>query len=1205
MLIARRTPAKSLTPSVTEARSSAILSAFQSLSANDVYQMAPKEYVTRGFAYYRQQRLQGYIWSRDRATLTAEVQGSRVYTVTFSLDQGALEQPTLSTSCDCPSWNTTGPCKHVLCACFTTMNLLSPELFRLPDQQRLHYDKLRTELFAGVPSPARPPEALPHRGHIELVLDARYGYPSLSVHLDGMAVTGGSGWLPTVRLPDELMPLLSPHGFLPSVGEDPFLRYLKRHGDTYPFILETQKKRTTIRWEPKTTCASKTSVNVQGSQVTVRAVFLADGVELDHVVRFRSFVVDVRGSRLLRLDNEQGWQPFFALQQCIGSVLNADDANDGRPRAALLPDQSGLRLWGSQHEALAWTVPLHAFQSVQMDVLRGHADRTVRDLLLTVDGHSRPFRDRTRTQNNATALYRLILMPPSPSTEGPSSPYRLRAECRRQNLSSPPCASVFGLFSLLDQTRISAPLRAWKRKALLYKTYLALLSLKGSTERAQCLKASLQQPEFQRRAVRSEAQGILKNGLSAYQRDDVRIQLQADRWELWPIEKDREVALYRIPCEVFGSEVFRGMTRSDEMVIETQALFQQLPELLERLMDAGIPLLYEDKPVQVSRLDCSLEVSRQAGQTGIDWFEVRPEIRCDGVVVDQTVWHDAVRRGGLMESTGGLLVLDASTLERLRALMALSGQTEPTGKVAARIVQVPRLQIFDWLALREQGITVSLPADDDAILARLMGFERITTPPLPHTIHATLRPYQQDGYGWLSFLYQHRFGACLADDMGLGKTLQVICVLAAIQEGILRPPTGVSGPHLVIVPTSLLFNWEHELARFAPGLKVRVYSGNERVFDAQDAEVVLTTYGVARRDIETLAHITFHVIVLDEAQAVKNIRADTTGAVRRLKGFFKIAMTGTPLENHLGEYFSLIDLCLPGLLGEYDRFADDLKRAPTGVPDRLLRRTRPFVLRRTKDQTLKDLPDKIQTEVRLDFTDRQKALYQQTVDLVRLTIANAYRDKTQAQAQIIALTAILKLRQICLSPRLLTGRTDEPSPKLSFLMEQLQVLREEGHSALVFSQFTSFLDLVEEACDHHAIPHSRLDGSTPLGARKKLVTAFQQSEQPGVFLLSLKAGGQGLNLTHATYVFHLDPWWNPAVENQASDRAHRIGQKRVVTIVRLIMRHTIEEKMMLLKQRKLALYEAVMGGTVRNAGQSALTKSDFEFLLAPLGVGTR
>ena len=380
-------------------------------------------------------------------------------------------------------------------------------------------------------------------------------------------------------------------------------------------------------------------------------------------------------------------------------------------------------------------------------------------------------------------------------------------------------------------------------------------------------------------------------------------------------------------------------------------------------------------------------------------------------------------------------------------------------------------------------------------------------------------------------------------------------------------------------------------------MKIHSYIGKERQKDFAGADVVLTTYGLVRRDIAVLEKIAFHVILFDEAQAVKNITAGTTGAARRLKGYFKCVMTGTPLENHVGEYYSLMDLCVPGLLGEYDSIKGKLKAPPSDLLNIIMQRTKPFVLRRTKTQILKELPPKTETDIYLELTDRQKALYQQTVATIRSTIASAYRTKTAAQARIVALTAILKLRQICLSPRLIQNDSTDASPKLGCVVERLQELMEEGHSALVFSQFTSYLDLVEQDFRTHHIPYVRLDGSTPTATRKKIVQEFQNSEKTLVFLLSLKAGGQGLNLTKASYVFHLDPWWNPAVENQASDRAHRIGQKQKVSIMRLLMRHTIEEKMMELKQQKMELYNAVLEGAAHRGSGVGLTQQDFEFLL--------
>ncbi|QPD02552.1 MAG: putative Helicase [Candidatus Nitrospira kreftii] len=1179
--------------------SAAVLTAFRALTVNDLHTMAPKETVLRGYDYFRQQRLQHYVWGKDGATLTALVQGTSLYEVIFSLDEGFL-----SSFCDCPAWDFDWLCKHVLCACFATKHLLSPETFPLSDQQQVHLAALRIELLGDLTEtgsikgtvPSRNGDGLPEAGY-EIVIDAGQPYPQLVIHRNGVRIP--AGWTPA--LPPELRPFLNPSWFSSEYGDEPLLRYLRVSKRRFPIVLKVGRESIALQWTPSVTCRSKTEIALAGHDVRIRAVCLADETALDRIVRFRSFVVDVTGRRLLCLENESGWDSFRALRHGFQG-FNAYDhevESAGRLRAVTLPDGQGHGRWQGIHHEVEFTVTRDEFQSTQIDLIQNQAHKTLGDLLLRIDGEEAPVHSSDSMSVGEEVSYALILAPLPDEVGAPTTAWILQAECRRSDTRFAPSASTFSFIRALEQGRaVSAPLRAQKRKAMLYDLFFTLLTVDEVKERDRRIKTVLDQTDWAR-SIRLEAAQWLSHHLSMYASQDVRLQVNERRWTLRAIDKHREALLYRIPFEVFGLDAFRGMPSYDVMKIAPLVLFQRLPDLLEKLTAAGITLLYEDKPLRPIQWDCTVQVGRQdrAG-TGINWFEIRPEIRCDGVVIDETEWRQAVRQGGMIDTGHGLRVLDGQTMERLRAIIGLTGDATEDRKTAP-VVRVPRLQILDWLALREQGIPVSLPAEDEAVLARLLGFEQIEKPPLPKALHAKVRPYQRDGYAWLAFLYEHRFGACLADDMGLGKTLQTICLLAAIKEGRIKTACEVKGPHLVVVPTSLLFNWEQELARFAPGLTVHVYSGSERKFDAGDGEVVLTTYGLARRDIDSLEQMAFHVIVFDEAQAVKNIRADTTGAVRRLKGRFKIALTGTPLENHLGEYFSVMDLCVPGLLGEYDRFKKDLKRIAGRALHQVLRRTRPFILRRTKAEILQDLPPKIEHEVFLELTDRQKALYKQTVDQVRSTIDDAYRTKTSGQAQLIALTAILKLRQICLSPRLLTNQANETSPKLGFLVERLHVLRDEGHSALVFSQFTSFLDLVQEACLRHGLLYHRLDGSTAPTARKARVTAFQTGEQPSVFLLSLKAGGQGLNLTRASYVFHLDPWWNPAVERQASDRAHRIGQRQTVSIVRILMRHSIEEKMVALKQRKLELYDAVMAGVVRGSGQGVLTKADFDFLLSP------
>ncbi|MDC8447706.1 MAG: DEAD/DEAH box helicase [Nitrospira sp.] len=1184
-------------PLTSAPASAALLAAFRALAVNDLYTMAPKQSVVRGYDYYRQQRLQHYVWSEDRATLTAQVRGTRLYDVIFSLDDGFL-----SAACDCPAWDPDRLCKHVICVSFATKHLLSPETFQLPDRQQSHLAALRTELLGELAEAGSskgtgtsPREDGLASGY-EIVIDAVRPYPQLMIHRDGVRLP--AGWAPA--LPSELRPMLNPSWFSSGYGDEPLQRYLGHSKHRFPIVLKTRQESIALQWTPSVQCRSKTEIAVEGEGVNVRAVCVADGIVLDRIVRFRNFVADVRGRRLLLMEDESGWASFRVLQDGFKGFNAYQHGEPGETLcAAVLPDGRGCGRRQGIHDELEFTVSGDEFRSAQIDLIHKQADKTLRDLLLRVDGTETQVHSSVPMSAVEEVSYSLILAPLPDEAGAPTAAWTLQAQCRRGDGPFAPSASTFSFISALEQGRsVSAPLRAQKRKVVLYDLFFTLLTVGEAKERDHRIKAALDQTDWTR-SIRLEAAQWLRHHLSVYVRPDVRLQIENERWTLQAIDKSREMLLYRIPFEVFGLDAFRGMQPYDAMTIDSQVLFQRLPGLLEKLTEAEITLLYEDQPLRTTRWDCSVQIGRQdREETGIEWFEIRPEIRCDGMSVNEAEWRQALRQGGLIRTAHGLRVLDSRTMERLRAIIGLTGETRADRKTA-EVVRVPRLQILDWLALREQGIPVSLPAEDEAVLARLLGFERIEKPPLPKGVHAVLRPYQREGYAWLTFLYEHRFGACLADDMGLGKTLQTICLLAAIEEGRIKADRGVKGPHLIVVPTSLLFNWEQELARFAPGLKVHVYSGNDRALDVKDGEVVITTYGLTRRDIEILGRMTFHVIVFDEAQAVKNILADTTGAVRRLKGRFKIALTGTPIENHLGEYFSVIDLCVPGLLGEYDRFKTDVKRIAGRALDRLLRRTRPFILRRTKAEILHDLPPKTEHEVFLELTDRQKALYQQTVAQVRFTIDDAYRTKTSGQAQFIALTAILKLRQVCLSPRLLTNQTDESSPKLGFLVERLQVLRDEGHSALVFSQFTSFLDLVQEACTRHALPYHRLDGSTAAAARKTRVRAFQTDEQPGVFLLSLKAGGQGLNLTRASYVFHLDPWWNPAVERQASDRAHRIGQQRPVSIVRILMRHSIEEKMMALKQRKLELYDAVMAGVVRGSGQGVLTKADFDFLLLP------
>ncbi|MFZ4765674.1 MAG: DEAD/DEAH box helicase [Roseimicrobium sp.] len=637
--------------------------------------------------------------------------------------------------------------------------------------------------------------------------------------------------------------------------------------------------------------------------------------------------------------------------------------------------------------------------------------------------------------------------------------------------------------------------------------------------------------------------------------------------------------------------------------VNAQEAFAGLPGLIEACVQHDVALTYSGQAMRSVSLDV-----RVAGETKgeeLDWFEMRPEVRCDGGLIAQEHWEEIVSHGRWMAQSGIPVVIDVKSLESLRRLHGLwqkqhhedDGQDD-VPRAKRRTLLIPRLRILDWLVLSREGIACDIPEGERRVLESLLKFETLQQLSAPTGLQATLRPYQLEGYSWLAFLYQHGFGACLADDMGLGKTLQAITLLAGIAEGSVR---GVAGgvdarPHLVVVPPSLLFNWTNEIQAFCPSLSVHEYTGASRSLDGIDGGVVLTTYELARRDIDRLKDKSFDVIIFDEAQAVKNLVGGRSQAMRQLQGRFKLCLTGTPMENHAGEYYSILELALPGLFGDYARFLQALRNVHE--PLQPLQRARPFVLRRTKEKILTELPPKVEFDLQLDLSAEQKRYYTRAVGEVREEVLRAFADKTAQQAGIVALSALTRLRQICVSPVLLDPTHAEVSPKLAYLSDKLRELQEEGHAALVFSQFTKALDALEAQLKAADLDYMRLVGSTPQAKRKTLVESFQSGAGPGIFLISLKAGGAGLNLTRASYVFHLDPWWNPAVERQASDRAYRMGQTQRVFIQRLLMRHTVEEKITQLKARKQALFDQVMSGTEERASGGALiTREDFGFLL--------
>ncbi len=753
--------------------------------------------------------------------------------------------------------------------------------------------------------------------------------------------------------------------------------------------------------------------------------------------------------------------------------------------------------------------------------------------------------------------------------------------------------SSFWLFNPHHRFKLSNPMKTKKRVRAVVEAAFALLDETKTTARNAIIRSVTGSSDFLKRAVKREAKQLITFMAASWDTAMIIATATPSGWRFLKDDHRNQAGLIRILYETFGLESFVDNFVSVKVEVATAKLLKKLPHLTARLQAEGFTLRIGSEPLAAASWAFSLD----ATSSSQDWFELKPEIRCNGEMLTDEELRGLMDGSGLLRRDGKLMLLDDVSAQVLAMFASAMPFAKKKKKGELDLVRVPRLQILDWLQLRSHGVEVRLSPDDGLILESLLNFSSIPVRSLPPGLNATLRHYQADAWYWLAFLYEHRFGACLADDMGLGKTVQGITLLAGILSGELASAAAPGTPHLVVAPPSLLFNWEAELARFLPTARAMLYSGAGRsTAEFANHDVIITSYGIIQRDCDLLADHRFNVIIFDETQMVKNLQAATTNAVRKLRGSFTLALTGTPIENHLGEYFAIMDLCLPGLLGTREKFSRKLgKDGPAGTA-RLIGRTRPFVLRRTKQLIASELPPKIEMDIPLELTTKQRIFYQRTVEEVRGQIKEAYESHAPSQARIIALTAILRLRQICLAPALASPGASDTSPKLEFLAEQLSELRDEGHSALVFSQFTGYLDIIEKGLREQGFACLRLDGSTPVPQRKKLVHDFQNSAEPAVFLISLKAGGKGLNLTRATYVYHMDPWWNPAVENQASDRAHRIGQTEQVTITRLIMRHTIEEKMMALKEQKTKLYKAILEDGA-DGGGAGLTREDLEFLL--------
>jgi len=669
---------------------------------------------------------------------------------------------------------------------------------------------------------------------------------------------------------------------------------------------------------------------------------------------------------------------------------------------------------------------------------------------------------------------------------------------------------------------------------------------------------------------------------------------------LRPEMEERAVSLLRAsPLKAMGE--FETTEPGGNTVHKESAYTPSIPALkwllteLPKFRDAGFEI-YGEKSLMNFRLNQSAAKIAASVSSGIDWFDVALDVRFGGTEASFEAFLQAIERDEefVLLADGSYGVLPQEGLKKFRRAFELNGRLKNPDN--SKGLKISRAQIGLVDELLEEAETVSTDVEFERTRDLIKSFTKITPKPLPKGFHGKLRPYQKAGYDWLHFLLEFRFGGILADDMGLGKTVQTLAFLKKLYE------KGEKLPTLIVVPTSVIFNWEEEARRFTPGLAVHCHRGLDRPREPEllnGSQLIVISYGTLRRDIGMLKDLEFLYVILDESQNIKNPSSVNAKAVRVLKARQRLALTGTPIENNLMELWSQMTFLNPGILGNADSFASSYawpveRKGDEAAAASLRRLVYPFILRRTKELVAKDLPPKQESVVYCEMNTEQRTVYDHWREYYRRSVLKSIEELGIRRSKFKVLQGLMKLRQVCCHPALVDVKYRGLSGKLESFMEMLEDILSEGHKVLVFSQFVRMLKLLRGELDSRKISYEYLDGHTV--NRRECVERFQADSKLRVFLISLRAGGTGLNLTAADYVIHYDPWWNPAVEMQATDRTHRIGQKKHVFAYKLITKDTIEEKVLLLQEKKKHLVSSVI--TTDSGFMKALTKEDVETLFS-------
>ena len=720
---------------------------------------------------------------------------------------------------------------------------------------------------------------------------------------------------------------------------------------------------------------------------------------------------------------------------------------------------------------------------------------------------------------------------------------------------------------------------------------------------SEALRFEISEPEPQPHLLVSEFDDKFLMLKPRFQYDDTLIEYDDSREHIQQTDGRLQIIKRNKPSEKQLYEYLR--TLHPKFSSQRNNLYYFLPfaevvrdgwflKMIQMVQDAGYPV-FGLQDLKNFRYNTNTPTFSIEAGSGIDWFDLKIEIHWGDQQVSLKEIRKAIlnKQEAILLDDGTLGMIPGEWLEQYGMLLKIGNEKDGN-------IQVSKLHysLLDELGSKITNEQVMLEIAEKK--QKLQNFTGLQTNQAPSAaMNAQLRPYQLAGFQWLQALDDLGWGGCLADDMGLGKTLQAITFLQFLKE------KDATGTQLIVCPTSLIFNWESELDKFCPVLKYHTYYGNQRSFDDSHFEkfdIILTSYGVVRLDIEHLARFNWHYIILDESQAIKNPDAQVTKSLQLLKARNKLLLSGTPVQNNTFDLFAQFNFINPGFLGQREffkrEFATPIDKFGEKVKSEQLRRMiHPFMLRRTKEQVAPDLPDKTETILWCSMNKAQRSMYDDYKNYYRNMLLKKIDEDGMGKSGIYVLEGLLRLRQICDHPALIKEDAEAPreSVKTEELMREIQE-NSGGHKLLVFSQFTEMLGIIKKELDTSGITYCYLDGSTPGAKRKEEVRRFQEDKSLKVFLISLKAGGVGLNLTAADYVYLVDPWWNPAVEQQAIDRTHRIGQVNKIFAYKMICKDTVEEKILLLQQKKKSLADELIS---EDAGfVKKLTREDIAFLFS-------